>query len=62
MSTRATIFRRTEESASSLIELCSVCVGETLYGMPISHVVEILGSIRPQPVPLAPGFVGGLVH
>jgi len=62
MSTRATIFRRTEESASSLIELCSVCVGETLYGMPISHVVEILGSIRPRPVPLAPGFVGGLVH
>lgn len=62
MSTRANPFRRTEELVSSLIELCSVRVGETLYVMPISYVVEILGSIRPQPVPLAPGFVGGLVH
>jgi purine-binding chemotaxis protein CheW len=59
---RAAVCDRTEESASSLIELCSVRVGETLYGMPISHVVEILGSIRPQPVPLAPDFVAGLVH
>ena len=62
MSTRAAAVCRVEESASSLVELCSVRVGETLYGVPISHVVEILGSIRPQPVPLAPNFVGGLVH
>ena len=62
MSAQTTAFRRADESASSLIELCSVRVGETIYGMPISYVVEILGSVRPQPVPLAPDFVGGLVH
>jgi len=33
-----------------------------MFGMPISHILEIVGSARPQPVPLAPGFVGGLVH
>jgi purine-binding chemotaxis protein CheW len=62
MSTRASVFRRAEEAASSLIELCSVRVGESSYGIPISHVVEILGSVRAKPVPLAPNFVGGLVH
>ncbi len=30
--------------------------------MPITHILEIVGAARPQPVPLAPGFVGGLVH
>jgi purine-binding chemotaxis protein CheW len=62
MITQAAVCHRTEESASSLIEICSIRVGETLYGMPISHVVEILGSIRPRPVQLAPNFVAGLVH
>ena len=61
MSTQPVAPRRMEESAS-LIELCSVRVGQALFGMPISHIVEIVGSIRPLPVPLAPNFVGGLVH
>ena len=26
------------------------------------HILEIVGGARPQPVPLAPKFVGGLVH
>jgi purine-binding chemotaxis protein CheW len=43
-------------------EICSVRVGSMLYGMPICHILEIIGSARPQPVPLAPAFVGGLVH
>ncbi len=30
--------------------------------MPITHILEIVGAARPQPVPLAPAFVGGLVH
>jgi purine-binding chemotaxis protein CheW len=30
--------------------------------VPITHILEIVGSARPQPVPLAPSFVGGLVH
>ena len=42
--------------------MCSVRLGKTLFGVPITHILEIVGSARPQPVPLAPGFVGGLVH
>lgn len=43
-------------------EVCSVRVGDSLYGIPIDHVLEILGKPETQPVPLAPWFVGGLVH
>jgi purine-binding chemotaxis protein CheW len=42
--------------------MCSVRVGQTLFGVPITHILEILGSTPAQPVPLAPGYVGGLVH
>jgi purine-binding chemotaxis protein CheW len=54
--------RRKDKSASALVEICSVRLGNALYGMPISHILEIVGGARPQPVPLAPSFVGGLVH
>jgi purine-binding chemotaxis protein CheW len=54
--------RRKEKCASTVVEICSVRLGESLYGMPISHILEIVGAARPQPVPLAPSFVGGLVH
>ena len=47
---------------ASLVEMCSVRLGQTLFGVPISHILEIVGAARPQPVPLAPNFVGGLVH
>jgi purine-binding chemotaxis protein CheW len=53
---------RTGKAATALIEMCSVRLGDMLFGVPISQILEILGSTRPQPVPLAPGFVGGLVH
>src|ERR1700689_5068068 len=46
----------------AVAEVCSVRVGQTLFGMPIRHILEIVGSARPQPIPLAPAFVGGLVH
>ena len=48
--------------ASQTTEVCSVVVGDTLFGIPIAHVLEILGKPASQPVPLAPYFVGGLVH
>jgi purine-binding chemotaxis protein CheW len=48
--------------SQALVELCSVRVGKTMYGMPIGHILEIVGSARPRPVPLAPDYVGGLVH
>jgi purine-binding chemotaxis protein CheW len=42
--------------------MCSVQLGKGRYGIPITHILEIVGGARPQPVPLAPRFVGGLVH
>lgn len=44
------------------IEMCSVVVGKTLYGVPIMRILEILGKPAAQPVPLAPRYIGGLVH
>lgn len=43
-------------------QICSVRVGDDLFGIPIAHILEIVGGARPQTVPLAPEFVGGLVH
>jgi len=62
MSTVGTVLNRKEKSAATLSEICSVRVGDTLFGVSITHILEIVGSARPQPVPLAPGYVGGLVH
>jgi purine-binding chemotaxis protein CheW len=50
------------EKVEALVEVCSVHVGTTLFGVPISHILEIVGSARPRPVPLAPVYVGGLAH
>ncbi|MGC9224756.1 MAG: chemotaxis protein CheW [Terracidiphilus sp.] len=46
----------------ALVEVCSVRVGKSLFGVPIQHILEIVGSTRPRPIPLVPRFVGGLVH
>jgi purine-binding chemotaxis protein CheW len=53
---------RVKERDAALVEVCSVEVDKTLFGVPISHILEIVGSARPRPVPLAPACVGGLVH
>ena len=45
-----------------MAEVCSVRLAETWFGVPITHILEIIGATRPQPVPLAPEYVGGLVH
>lgn len=44
------------------IEMCSVVIGQTLYGVPVMRILEILGKPSKQPIPLAPGYIGGLVH
>jgi purine-binding chemotaxis protein CheW len=54
--------KRRKDKPEAMKEICSVRVSQALYGVPISHILEIVGQARPQPVPLAPGFVGGLVH
>ena len=61
MSTARTT-RRKKVVTAELVEMCSVRVGDGLFGIPIKHILEIVGSARPQPVPLAPPFVGGLMH
>ncbi len=53
---------RRDSSAAVNLEMCSVRVGQTLFGIPITHILEIVGGTIPQAVPLAPPFVGGLVH
>jgi purine-binding chemotaxis protein CheW len=60
MSTATLVHRK--DKTSALVEVCSVRLGETWFGVPITPILEIVGSSRPQPVPLAPAFVGGLVH
>jgi purine-binding chemotaxis protein CheW len=62
MSTATVALHRKEKSAATLVEVCSVRLGETLFGVPITHILEIVGAAHPQPVPLAPIFVGGLIH
>ena len=53
---------RKQRKASSVMEVCSVRLGQAWFGIPIAHILEIVGGARPQPVPLAPEFVGGLFH
>jgi purine-binding chemotaxis protein CheW len=62
MTAEARVGIRKQKAAVSLVELCSVRVGQTMFGVPITHILEIAGSRRPQPVPLAPDYVGGLMH
>jgi len=61
MSTGISLLPR-KKKIEALVEVCSVRVGTTLFGIPIQHILEIVGKARPQPIPLAPGFVGGLIH
>jgi chemotaxis signal transduction protein len=39
-----TAMRRKDKSASAVVEICSVRLGQSLYGMPISHILEIVGA------------------
>ena len=61
MNTGISILPRKKKN-EALVELCSVRVGSTMFGIPIQNILEIVGSTRPQPIPLAPGFVAGLIH
>jgi purine-binding chemotaxis protein CheW len=61
MSTSGAALHR-KQKTEALVEVCSVRLGKTLFGVPITHILEIVGAARPRPVPLAPGYVGGLVH
>ncbi|HEY9126746.1 MAG TPA: chemotaxis protein CheW [Acidobacteriaceae bacterium] len=62
MTTAITRAQHALRKEATLLEMCSVRVGQTLFGIPITHILEIVGGAHPQAVPLAPEFVGGLVH
>jgi purine-binding chemotaxis protein CheW len=62
MSAHDSAFSRKDHPASTMVEICSVHLDQSLFGVPIAHILEIVGEAHPQPVPLAPSFVGGLVH
>lgn len=62
MTDKKSIALRKKSSTVKMMEMCSVRVGGTLFGVPITHILEIVGNKHPHPVPLAPDFVGGLVH
>lgn len=62
MTTAVARTRHALRKEAALLEMCSVRVGQTLFGIPITHILEIVGGVHPQPVPLAPEFVGGLMH
>jgi purine-binding chemotaxis protein CheW len=62
MSTATLPLHRTKYAAAKQVEVCTLRLGSSLFGLPITHILEIVGAVRPQPVPLAPLFVGGLVH
>jgi purine-binding chemotaxis protein CheW len=56
------IRNQSRDAVPEVVEVCSIHLGDGLYGLPISHILEIVGGARPETVPLAPDFVGGLVH
>ena len=62
MSTAAVVLHRKKKKAATLVEVCTVFLGTSMYGLTINNILEIVGSAKLQPVPLAPIFVGGLVH
>ncbi len=59
---RSAASRRKNDVPGAAREICSVRVGSALFGVPITHILEIVAGTRPEPVPLAPEFVGGLAH
>jgi purine-binding chemotaxis protein CheW len=53
---------KADKPSTVLVEVCSIRAAQTQYGVPIAHILEIVGNAHPQEVPLAPPYVGGLVH
>lgn len=56
------LLRGRESAPVKMLEMCSVHVGQMLFGVPITYILEIVGGSETQAVPLAPEFVGGLFH
>lgn len=62
MSTAPNTLSLHKHDAAEMAQVCSFHLGDGLYGLSISHILEIVGGAKPEAVPLAPSFVAGLVH
>jgi purine-binding chemotaxis protein CheW len=49
------------DARTEALEVCVVRAGALYAGVPIAAIAEIVGAVRPRPLPHAPWFVGGLV-
>jgi purine-binding chemotaxis protein CheW len=47
--------------AAYAISLCSLHAGEALFGIDTATILEVLGKRALRRVPLAPGYIGGIV-
>jgi purine-binding chemotaxis protein CheW len=47
--------------AGEALSICSLRVGPGLFGIDIRQIIEVLGAIRPQCLPLAPSYIAGVV-
>lgn len=46
---------------SETVSLCSLCVGDQIFGIDTRRISEVLGRRELRRVPLAPAFIGGVV-
>ncbi len=54
-------FALVEDGDETMISVCSVIVGQRLYGIDIRAIIEVLGVKTLERVPLAPMYVGGVL-
>jgi len=47
--------------AEEIVSLCSLRAGAELFGIDTREIREVLGTSAPQPVPLAPGYIAGVL-
>lgn len=60
--TPSTASRQKHDTTAEMTQICSFHLGDNLYGLSISHILEIVGGAKPEAVPLAPPFIAGMVH
>jgi len=51
----------TEATPVDMLMMCSFRAGPGLFGIDTTQIREVLGAITPQPVPLAPEYIEGVV-
>lgn len=55
------IMEKAAAEAEDVVSLCSVHAGPGLFGVDTREIREVLGAAVPQPVPLAPAYIAGVI-